>query len=55
MRLPAIGGVVRMRILVNYRVDAEAIQALLPSGFRPKLHNSICLMRGMLQRSADGP
>ncbi len=50
MRLPTIGGIIRRRILVNYRVDAEVIQALLPSGFRPKLYNGqavagICLIR----------
>ncbi len=50
MRLPTILGIIRRRILVNYRVDADVIQALLPSRFRPKLHNGhavagICLIR----------
>jgi uncharacterized protein YqjF (DUF2071 family) len=50
MRLPTIEGVIRRRILVNYRVDPLVIQSLLPSRFRPKLHNGqavagICLIR----------
>jgi hypothetical protein len=50
MRLPTIEGVIRRRILVNYRVDPQVIQPILPSRFRPKLHNSqavagICLIR----------
>jgi hypothetical protein len=50
MRLPAIEGIIRRRILVNYRVDPEIIRLLLPSRFRPKLHQEqavagICLIR----------
>src|SRR5215510_13601916 len=50
MRLPTIEGVIRRRILVNYRVDPTAIQRLLPSRFRPKLYEGraiagICLIR----------
>jgi hypothetical protein len=50
MRIPAIQGVIRRRILVNYRVDPAAIVQLLPAKFRPKLHRGyavagICLIR----------
>jgi hypothetical protein len=50
MKLPGINGVIRRRILVNYRVVPELIQPLLPPKFRPKLHGDfaiagICLIR----------
>src|SRR5262245_31593850 len=50
MRLYTIEGIIRRRILVNYRVDPTAIQRLLPSRFRPKLYEGravagICLIR----------
>jgi hypothetical protein len=50
MKLPAIEGIIRRRILVNYRVAPDAMQAQLPSLFRPKLQQGfaiggICLIR----------
>jgi len=50
MKLPAIQGIIRRRILVNYRVAPEAMQPQLPAPFRPKLHRGfaiggICLIR----------
>lgn len=50
MRVPTITGVIRRRILVNFRVDPTVIQPLLPSRFTPKLHHDhaiagICLIR----------
>jgi hypothetical protein len=50
LKLPTITGVIRRRMLVNYRVDADVIGRLLPAGFRPKLHQGhaiagICLIR----------
>ena len=50
MRLPTIQGVIRRRILANFRVDPEVIQRQLPSRFTPKLHDGfavagICLIR----------
>src|SRR4029434_5476887 len=50
MRLPVIEGLIRRRILVNFRVDAEVMQRVLPAPFRPKLHAGyaiagICLIR----------
>jgi uncharacterized protein YqjF (DUF2071 family) len=50
MKLPRIQGIIRRRMLVNFRVDPEVIQRQLPSKFRPKLHNDsaiagICLIR----------
>jgi Uncharacterized conserved protein (COG2071) len=50
MRLPVIQGIIRRRILANFRVDPEIIQREIPDRFRPKLHNGqavagICLIR----------
>jgi hypothetical protein len=50
MRLPTIQGVIRRRILANFRIDPEVMQRQLPSRFTPKLHNGfavagICLIR----------
>lgn len=50
MRLPVIHGLIRRRLLVNFRVDAEVMQRFLPPLFRPKLHQGhaiagICLIR----------
>jgi hypothetical protein len=50
MRLPLIRGVIRRRILVNFRIDPDVIQKILPAPFRPKLHAGkavagICLIR----------
>jgi uncharacterized protein YqjF (DUF2071 family) len=48
--LPTIQGVIRRRILANYRADPEVVTRLLPNGFTPKLHQGygivgICLIR----------
>jgi hypothetical protein len=50
LKLPAITGLIRRRLLVNYRVDPAAVESILPSRFRPKLHDGhaiagICLIR----------
>lgn len=50
MRLPIIQGIIRRRILANFRVDPEIMQSETPSRFRPKLQNGfavagICLIR----------
>ena len=50
MRLPTIQGVIRRRILANFRVDPEVMQRQIPTRFRPKLHDGfavagICLIR----------
>ncbi len=50
MGLSSIRGVIRRRMLVNFRVDAEVMQRQLPEPFRPKLLNGsalagICLIR----------
>lgn len=50
MRLPKIHGVIRRRLLVNFRVDPEVIARQLPPPFRPKLYRDtaiagICLIR----------
>jgi hypothetical protein len=50
MRLPVIRGLIRRRLLVNFRADAGVVQRLLPAPFRPKLHAGkaivgVCLIR----------
>jgi hypothetical protein len=50
MRLPVITGTIERRILVNYRVDPDAIAPLVPLPFRPKVVRGwavagICLIR----------
>ncbi len=50
IKLPTIQGIIKRRILVNYRADKNIIQNILPKQFRPKLHNDdaiagICLIR----------
>jgi hypothetical protein len=50
MRLPVIRGVIERRILVNYRVEPDALAATLPEPFRPQVVNGygvagICLIR----------
>ena len=50
MRLPTIQGIIKRRILVNFRAEAGTVQHILPAAFRPKLHDGyaiagICLIR----------
>jgi Uncharacterized conserved protein (COG2071). len=50
MRFPALQGVIRRRILVNFRVKPEVLVSILPPQFRPKLYEGwamvgICLIR----------
>jgi len=50
MRLPTLQGIIKRRILVNFRADPDRVQALLPNSFRPKLQHGkaiagICLIR----------
>jgi hypothetical protein len=50
MKLPAINGIIRRRILLNYRIAPEVVRAILPSNFQPKLVDGysiagICLIR----------
>jgi len=50
MKIPAIKGIIRRRLLLNYRVSPEIIQPILPDNFRPKLVKGhaiagICLIR----------
>lgn len=49
-KIPILEGIIRRRILINFRVDAGVMQKRLPTRFRPKLHRSyaiagICLIR----------
>lgn len=50
MKIPKIQGIIRRRILLNYRCDPEVVQKLLPTGFRPKCVEGfaiagICMIR----------
>lgn len=50
IKLPVIEGIIRRRILVNYRIAPEVVARILPAPFRPKLHQGfaiggICLIR----------
>jgi hypothetical protein len=50
MRIPVIRGIIDRRILVNYRVEPDALARMLPKRFRPKLVNGsgmagVCLIR----------
>ncbi len=50
MRLPNVHGLIKRRLLVNFRVAPDVIQRQLPQPFLPKLHNGhaiagICLIR----------
>lgn len=50
MRLSRVHGLIRRRLLVNFRIDPDVAQAQLPKRFRPKLHGGyavggICLIR----------
>jgi len=48
--IPKVHGIIRRRLLVNFRADPAVIQRLLPAPFSPKLHAGhaiagICLIR----------
>jgi len=50
MRIPVIKGIIKRRLLINFRADPAAVQRLIPPPFRPKLHRGhslvgICLIR----------
>jgi hypothetical protein len=48
--MPSIRGVIKRRLLVNFRVDPDVVQRFLPEGLSPKLQGAhaiagICLIR----------
>jgi len=50
MRVPKVHGVIRRRLLINFRADPDVVQNLLPQPFSPKLHGGnaivgVCLIR----------
>ena len=50
MRIPTIQGIIERRILVNFIVDPDVIQKIVPETFRPKIYKAkaivgICLIR----------
>jgi hypothetical protein len=50
MRIPVIRGLIKRRLLVNFRADPEVVQRIVPKPFTPKLHAGyaivgVCLIR----------
>lgn len=50
MKIPILQGMIKRRMLINFRVDAAVMQKFLPIPFRPKLYKGyaiagICLIR----------
>ena len=50
MKIPKVHGLIKRRLLVNYRADPAVVQKLLPPPFKPKLQGQyamvgICLIR----------
>lgn len=50
MNIPIIEGIIKRRVLINYRVEPNIVQKILPDGFRPKLYRDkaiagICLIK----------
>ena len=50
MKIPTITGIIRRRILLNYRLQPDVAKAMLPRNFRPKMAGGyavagICLIR----------
>src|SRR5215471_15329421 len=50
MRLPVIRGMIKRRLLVNFRAAPKVVQDILPEPFHPKLHSGqaivgVCLIR----------
>jgi hypothetical protein len=50
MKIPTIQGIIDRRILVNFTVDPDVIQKIIPQPFRPKIYKGkaivgICLIR----------
>jgi hypothetical protein len=50
MLLDTIHGIIDRRILLNYHIDPEALQQVLPPGFRPKIFRGkgiggVCMIR----------
>ena len=49
MKIPTIQGIIKRRVLVNYRANPDAVQNVIPKEFTPKLHKGyaiagICLI-----------
>ncbi len=60
MRIPVIRGMIKRRLLVNFRADPRVVQRILPEPFQPKLHAGqaivgVCLIRLEKIRPAGFP
>jgi Uncharacterized conserved protein (COG2071) len=50
MKIPTLKGIIKRRLLVNFRADPEIIRRIIPQPFRPKLYRDhsivgVCLIR----------
>ena len=50
MKIPTIHGIIERRMLINFSVEPQFIENILPKPFRPKLYKGkaitgICLIR----------
>jgi Uncharacterized conserved protein (COG2071) len=50
MKIPTLKGIIKRRLLVNFRADPAIIRRIIPPPFRPKLHRDysivgVCLIR----------
>jgi uncharacterized protein YqjF (DUF2071 family) len=50
MKVPVLSGIIKRRMLINFRIDPAVMQKFLPPPFRPQLHQGhaiagICLIR----------
>ncbi len=60
LRIPALTGTIKRRLLVNFRADPEVVQRLLPEPFTPKLQGEhalvgMCLIRFEHERPSGIP
>lgn len=60
MRVPELQGLIRRRLLVNFRAAPDVVRGLLPAPFRPKTHGGqavvgICLIRLESMRPSGWP
>jgi hypothetical protein len=60
VRLPAVTGTIKRRLLINFRADPEVVGRILPERVRPKLQNGfavvgVCLIRLEHERPAGIP
>ncbi len=45
MKIPRMEGMIKRRMLINFRIDADVMRKSLPAPFRPKLHQGWAIDR----------